>query len=492
MLFVHAIIQFVFASSLAGPCPSAPVSSHAVTKPASVSSISALKLRVGDTLKIFTTVSIVGASRVSADSTSLDPYAGEFLVQSDGAIYGVGFGRIIVQGKTVAESQTLIRRAMAKLIKPDEVLVTLKSQRQQFIYLVGKTGSHPGMVPILESLSLRQSLAGLNAGDDADSLEAQVFRGGRRILTRNLKELLGPESTNDFPLLPDDVVAVNPLNSVRVWVTGAVRSPGRLQLPEGTNVVEAIAAAGGAVAGTQNGELVTRSEYVVRLQRGPQTQKFKLDDSNPLTWPAVESGDTISVTAPSRIKIVLGGEVNKPGEFVVKPQTTVLALVASGGGISREGSLANAVVFRGPDRYTIDARLVAAEGDLKPFSLEDGDFVVIPRSRRTFYAFGEVQKQGEIFFPEDKKVYAVDALALAGGLNSEGTLRRLYVSRPGKGGKAETTEYNLDEYIKDGDPAANPQIEPGDVLLFSRSRLTSLAMASQIISSLLLFNVVKK
>jgi protein involved in polysaccharide export with SLBB domain len=119
------------------------------------------------------------------------------------------------------------------------------------------------------------------------------------------------------------------------------------------------------------------------------------------------------------------------------------------------------------------------------FQLQDGDTVAIRKNRRTVYVFGEVLHQGRLAIPEDRKFRVTDALALSGGLASTGTLRRIYLARPGPDGHFKMTQFNLDEYIKDGKQAANPELQPDDVLLFGQPRQTIIASVTQVIGSLL-------
>ena len=64
----------------------------------------------------------------------------------------------------------------------------------------------------------------------------------------------------------------------------------------------------------------------------------------------------------------------------------------------------------------------------------------------------------------------------------------MYVQHPVPNGKPVVTQYNLDEYLKDGKQAANPTIYPGDAILFSNAKTPGLALATEVLSSLLVIN----
>src|ERR1700761_107021 len=118
-----------------------------------------LSIRTGDVLSVVVTA-----------PGQTTPYGGDYVVQHDGFIYGFGFNRLKVDHLTVQEAQHRLRLALKRLIKPDEVLLTLKSQvgRRVFITGIPAGAAGSGTVPILDKLSLRQTLAGLAAAKDAD------------------------------------------------------------------------------------------------------------------------------------------------------------------------------------------------------------------------------------------------------------------------------------------------------------------------------------
>src|SRR5688572_30043862 len=99
-----------------------------------------IKLRVGDSVSI------------------TSPYGGDFKILPDGAIYGRGFGRLVLEGKTWEEAQAATRKALAKYVRPEEVNLTLKDLRRDVVYLVGMNGGR-GPVELSPKLSLRQLLA---------------------------------------------------------------------------------------------------------------------------------------------------------------------------------------------------------------------------------------------------------------------------------------------------------------------------------------------
>ena len=437
------------------------------------------RLKIGDVVRIAVTV----------NSTAKD-YSGDFLVQSDGAIYGIAFGSLHVADLTLAEAQQKTRDAMKRLVNPNEVLVTLKSEVVRKVFIVGAPGGGPatGSVEIVDKLTLRQALAGIVSFKDADLLEARVYRSGKEVKTVNLGQLLNGNADQDTLLQPDDVISIASVATVRVWVTGSVRTPGPEQLPQNASVDQAIAQAGGAAITDSKDALASRGEYRVILRRGTTITEFPLMKAGEAPPVAVEPGDTITVEPPMRDRIVVTGEVRNPGEFFAKPGTSLLSVLAQAGGPTQDGSASNTIVYRDGEPIFVNADTNLDPKTGVQFVVKEGDTVVVRKNDRVVYVFGEVQHQGKFTVPVGKPFRVTDALALSGGLSTTGTLRRVYLARPGPDGHFTITRFNLDEFIKDGKQESNPTVEPNDVLLFGQPKPTLLTSVTQVIGSLLFIN----
>jgi len=411
-------------------------------------------------------------------------WGGEFAVLDDGAIYG-RFGRIVVAGKTVAETEKLLIQSLKNDIKDPHVSILVKSQRQNLVYLVGVQTDAP--IVYTPGLDLRQVVASVALPEDADMMQAVVFRDGSAVKKVNLGVLLSASAKDEhFLLKANDVVSLQPIDYVRIWVTGSVHKPGQNRLPEGSDPYQAVAAAGGIALLPETNIIEDQVRLIVR--RGPEV--FQLPAKQDPTAPRfrLESGDTIVVQLPAQVKVMVGGEVLRSGEFSVPAGTTVPAAVAVAGGITPLGSLENVLVVRKGEARVLNVSQVRAGSAPPPFELEDGDLVYVRQSERLIYVFGAVRAPGRFVMEDGKEYRASDALARANGLDDRGTLRRMHLARPGPDGKFQVTQYHLDEFIKGGKIAANPVLQPGDVLLFSQANRFNIGELTQVISSLVLFD----
>jgi protein involved in polysaccharide export with SLBB domain len=172
------------------------------------------------------------------------------------------------------------------------------------------------------------------------------------------------------------------------------------------------------------------------------------------------------------------GEVAQPGEYVLRGNQTLLAAVAAAGGPNNEGTLSSLLVVRRGELFQLDG----TEPQRAGFLVESGDLVYIERNERAFTVLGQVAKPGRFLFKDGEKVRATDALAAAGGLSGKGTMRRVYLVRAGADGKSVVTQFHIDDYLKFGKEEANPEVLPGDYLLFGQPKGVTLSGVMQVIS----------
>ncbi len=424
-----------------------------------------LRLKVGDTVSIAAPAG----------------YAGEFTILSDGAIYGKGFGRIVLAGKTWEESEQAVKAALKKFVRTDDVHLAIASQRPDFVYLVGVAGGKgPSMWK--PDLTLRQLLSNSSFGDNVDQVEVSLFRNGQSVFKANLDLILKGQSAEDPKLSPDDVVSVAPVEQVRVWVSGAVRNPGEVRIPKGSDLYRALTAAGGL---TQKEAIDDEAMIIVR--RGPNTKEYSAREIGSLARVPIEAGDDVSVMLPEAVRVSVMGEVSSPGEYVLNGGPELSKAVAKAGGPTTKGTLSNVLVVRNGEMSQIDVSKQPST-----FNLKSGDLVVVQPNERAIYVLGEVNKRGKFLMEDNKEYRVTDALALADGLSGQGTYRRVYLARPDKNGKVQVTQFNLDEYLKDGKLESNPVLKPGDSLLFGRPNGLSFSAVGQIISSFILIDSVAR
>lgn len=431
-----------------------------------------LRLKVGDSIR-------VTVAQRAATVPGPSPFDGAYVVAGDGAIYGSGFGRLLVAGKPFSEAERSIRVGLKPFVRPEFVFVRLESQRGEAVFIVG--GSHPGRIPLEPGLTLRKVLPSTDLAD-WDIQEIELVRDGKRVTRADLGTLMrSPVPILDEPLQDGDVVSVTPTESLRVWVAGEVGRPGEVRMPKGSTLGQLIAAAGGPAGSRLD------SERRLRLRRGPEEKSFAYEGGRVPNDVTIESGDLVTLGATAQLKVTVAGEAAQPGEFILDENASLFTALAKAGGPTAAGSLSSVLVLRQGEAFQVDARDPVATDKSAAGHLQNGDLVVLPRNEKRLYVLGEVKSTG-VFTMEDDRVYRLaDALSLAGGLSAKGVFRRLSVVRAGSDGRLKPTLYNLDEFLKDGKMEANPILKPGDAVYVGTSKGITLSGVTQAVSSLILF-----
>jgi len=388
-------------------------------------------------------------------------FNGEYTILSDGSVSGAGFGRVVVGGKTLAEAQKAIVVALSKRVKNPRVELVLKSEFAKTVYFVGAVSG--GVTPWRPGMTLQKGLAQVKPEGDLDLVEVTLFRGKDEPRKFRYLELVRGEGPG-VDLVPGDVISLLPAKEIRVWLVGHVVRTGEMKVREGTDLYEAVAQAGGLEKGTM---LPTDLRAVLR--RGEDRQSYSAEPKANDPKVVLEAGDTIYVEAPTLIKVTVAGEVTQPGEVTIRDGSPIAAGLAAAHGKTADGTFENVLLFRNGQVQVVNAAGPSVGVPDAGPALQNNDLLVVQRSQKLVYALGNVTKPSAVQIPDGKEYRVSDVLAQAGGLSSQGTLRRVVLIRPDKDGKlAVRQQFNLDEFLKDGKLASNPVVQAGDVLYFGQ------------------------
>lgn len=429
----------------------------------------ALKLKVGDIIHIEVTAPVVEAQSM---------YGGDLQIARDGAIYGKLYGRVPIAGKTVAEAQVAVRKALSRFVKPQEVYVSLRAESDSFVFMfitstdddTPPVGATKGAIPLVPGLTLRQLLSTATFTKDVSYWSVKLFRVGKEISDYALDKILtGPEG--EQVLQGNDVVVVSPSRSIRVWLTGMVQKRGRYRLASNSTFAQLATLAGGLIIDESSELSPDRVPITVTVRRAGVESNYQVQKDGKYPGFELMDGDEVNVAVPSPIHYSVLGFVAKPGEYVSRSVSDITKAISQAGGITREGTTQQVLVYRGSEILQIDVN--APEGlniTATKFELKDKDILYVRRNENVYYVLGTVNRPGVVSMASNRVYRLSDVLADAGGLSAGGTLRRVALARPGPSGKAEITQYNLDEYLKDGKVEANPIIKPGDSILFGKPK----------------------
>lgn len=150
-------------------------------------------------------------------------------------------------------------------------------------------------------------------------------------------------------------------------------------------------------------------------------------------------------------KIPIMGQVNKPGEYAIKGQSRILDLIAQAGGVRTDAADVIVVVKnqKGKSvRHQIDLLAFYAGDMSQNIEVAEGDFILVPKMD-TFYIHGEVNRPGS--YRLDREMTVMQALSLAGGISTRGSLRRIKVTRRKANGNTEKIDMELTDQLKPND-----------------------------------------
>lgn len=381
-------------------------------------------------------------------------------------------GSVLVNGVAYGELNAVIRQRVAQVFRNFQVSTSLGKLRGIRIYVTGFI-QRPGAYTTSSLSTVISGLMQAGGPSAAGSFrDIELRRGGKALVKLDLYDLLvkGDKSA-DLPMQAEDVIHVNAVGP-QVAVLGSVNRPAIVELRPGETTAQALAMVGGfsAVADRSRISLERLSER--NDSRVIQLALPARDGS------ALENGDllrvfsSVSAALPQHKqfkRVLVQGEVARPGEYILPPQATLLDAIQSAGGLTSQAYLfgtdfsresvrkvqqenyeralrdleaefaksastqkalnadeAAVQAARASNSSVLIERLRAVKptgrvvlqlepnaSSLPPLAVEDGDRLLIPPRPTTVGVFGSVFNGGSYLHKEGSSVG--DMLRLAGG-----------------------------------------------------------------------------
>ena len=274
-------------------------------------------------------VTVLRHPELSAERIEVDP---------GGRIRLPFVGSIVASGKTTGEVSAIVRSGLLRQLNDPTVTVTILQTRPRQVSVSGAVKT-PGLFEIGPNWRISEAIAaagGLTASPETAT--ATFSRSGSSAVSVNLLNVLrNSGSSENRDLRAGDSLRVIE-NTVPIRVAGEVAAPGALEVPRGTSIADAVALAGGFLAGSSRAVTVTRkggASGVINLSPG-RTSDVK-----------VQPGDLI-VIRKSNDRVAILGAVAKPGYLPLDagvPLQLAQAL-ADAGGLSPRAAGTRAVLTR--------------------------------------------------------------------------------------------------------------------------------------------------
>ncbi len=193
-------------------------------------------------------------------------------VSVDGTISLPLLGAVGVSGLSLRRAEEKIARVLSerKLVREPEVSIFVAELVSRAVSVQGAVGS-PGTY----QLSGRETLldiigqsGGMNRNAGRNIVVLRGSGGDQHRIEIDADKLMGGDPSADIPLRRGDIIMVAPAQRARVYVSGAVKTPGVVEFwsSEGLTVLQAITAAGGPT----NRAKLKKTHVLRRLPGGGQ------------------------------------------------------------------------------------------------------------------------------------------------------------------------------------------------------------------------------
>jgi protein involved in polysaccharide export with SLBB domain len=281
------------------------------------------RLNVGDTVVMFLTGSVSGTVEREIDN--------------DGNIFLPSIGQVKLAGVRYADLRAKLMQAIGSQYRFFEVNVTIKALRGVRVYVTG-FANNPGAFTLTSLATVTNAV--LQAGGPAAGgsfRTVKVYRNGREVGNFDLYRLLrGGNRDGDLVLQNEDVLFIPPAGE-QVAVIGSVQEEAIYELLPGESLADAVRLAGGP-------NVLADPDRVILYRTADVTDRQPLEFQMAAAQgvPAkggdliemLSRGSLVQPIARQSLVVRIEGEVARPGNYYVRPNTSLDELLAMAGGVT--------------------------------------------------------------------------------------------------------------------------------------------------------------
>ena len=259
------------------------------------------------------------------------------LVDRSGRISIPRVGPVLVAGVRYADLPATISQRVAQVFRNFQLSVSLGQLRGLRVYVTGFVAK-PGSYSVSSLATVVQALMRAGGPSAAGSFRnIEIKRGGQRLATFDLYDfLMSGDRSADRMLQADDVIHVGAVGA-QVALIGSINRPAIFELKPGETVADVLRMAGGFSAVADRSRLAIErlddraTVRIVQLAL-PADQSAALANGDVLR--AFSAVDVALPVQRQNKRVRVEGEVRRPGEYVLPPETSVADALAAAGGLT--------------------------------------------------------------------------------------------------------------------------------------------------------------
>ncbi len=292
-------------------------------------------LNVGDVLSIGMTGSIEGSA--------------DFEIDTAGMIFIPRVGPVSLAGVRFRDVRDRVAAAIGHQYRGYDVTVSVNKLRGVRVFVTG-FANNPGAYSV-NSLSTMvnavMAAGGPKAGGSFRSIK--LYRNGQEVADFDLYSLVRRgDRSGDFTLQNEDVLFIPPVGS-QVAVIGSVNEEAIYEAKPGETIERVMELAGGENNLAENSRVI-----LYRLAERGSVGSREITRESARSEPAV-AGDIVQVLSQGSLAqpldrqavvVRIEGEVNKPGNYFVKPGTPLAEVVDMAGGLTLRAYVYGTVMSR--------------------------------------------------------------------------------------------------------------------------------------------------
>ena len=271
----------------------------------------------------------------------------------------------------------------------------------------------------------------------------------------------------------------------QVFVLGQVIHPGPFEWRQGITVLELLALSGGA---TDRAAL--RRALVMRKSVATPVNLEKLMGGDVSLNATLSPGDVL-VVPDNTGRVLVVGEVTKPGYVTLAPDAKILDVITLAGGPTLSAAPERISILREGQPLHPNLEALLRDGKLdENVVVEPGDIVDVPTTDRRVLVLGRVVKPGPYVINPDFPMSILDVIALAGGPADNSKLNTVYLIRQSGTAAPVATEIDMWKYLHHGGANADLRLRPGDVIFVPTSPIVGVSQILSALSGLAYFSTI--